>query len=186
MCVRVSVPLDCNNGVAITKNTGIMGMELRDAADFEVVTGQRGERGEHRSGILTALWFIAGAVVLAFFVYVWQRGSEERVRSATSIADLTGRINAIEPAITAMGNNLYSLNGVTSATVQGVKDIKETAYAQLYELNDTVYYNPRARAATGGSCSATANNGSRVFKQSQTYDLASTTVTVDDYCRSCG
>lgn len=130
-------------------------------------------------GSMTALWVIAAVIVIAFFVYVWQKGCNEKVQFATGIAKLDGRVDALEPAVTAQGNNLYQLNGAFSATAQGVKDIKETAYNQLYELNDAVFYNPSRRGRGGcGGC------GGREFKQTATYTLASQGVTVDETCRS--
>lgn len=136
---------------------------------------------ERHTGLMTAVWVLAGAVVLGFLVYLWQQGCNEKVRFAHGMSELAGRVNALEPAVTAQGNNLYQVNGVLSATVQGTKDFKECAINQLFQLNDTVFYNPRAARANGcGSC----GDGNRVFKQTSTYNLASTSVTVDDYCRN--
>ena len=69
-------------------------------------------------GSTTAMWVIAAVIVIAFFVYLWQQGCNEKVLFATGLAKLDGRVDAIEPAVTAQGNNLYKLNGVTAATVQ--------------------------------------------------------------------
>lgn len=124
----------------------------------------------------TALWVIAAVIVVAFVFWGWKNGCNEQQATATAVANLNGRLNAIEPAITAQGNNLFALNGVVSATVQGVKSMKECFGEQLFELNDEVFYSRRNR----GGCGC----GNREFKQSSTYNLASTAVTVDETCRS--
>lgn len=127
-----------------------------------------------RTGTMTAVWVIAAAIILALVVYVWQKGCNEKVQFATGLANLNGRVNAIEPAVTAQGNNLYQLNGVTAATVQGAKCMAE----HIYQLNDEIFYNPRHRSAGCGGC------GNREFRQTSTYNLASTAVTVDETCRN--
>ncbi len=141
------------------------------------------DEGRHKGwGLTTAAYLIVAAIVIAFFVYLWQHNSNEKAQFATGIARLDGRLDAIEPAVTAQGNNLYRLNGAFSASAQGVKDLKESVDNQLYELNDEVFYNPgrRGHRSGGGGC-----GGGREFRQQQTYNLASTTVTVDDVCRGC-
>ena len=92
---------------------------------------------------------------------------------------MDGRVDAIEPALTAQGNNLYSLNGSFSATAQGVKDMKVCFGNQLFELNDEIFYNPSRRGRNSGCCGS-----NREFKQTSTYNLASTNVTVDETCRN--
>lgn len=123
-----------------------------------------------------ALYLIVGVIVIAIFAWLWNHNSNEKAQFATGIANLQGRVNAIEPVLTAQGNNIFSLNGVMASTVQGVKDIKETFGYDIAGLNDAVF-TARTRSGCGGC-------GNREFKQSQTYNLASTTVTVDDTCRS--
>ena len=87
-------------------------------------------------------------------------------------------MNAIEPALTAQGNNLYQINGVLASTVQGVKDLKQCFGEDIYQLNEEVFYNRRRGSSCSGGC------GNREFKQSSTYNLASTQVTVDETCRN--
>lgn len=139
----------------------------------------------HKKGVgtMSALWVIAGIIVLAVIIYVWQKGCNEKVQFSTAVAKLDGRVDALEPAVTAQGNNLYQLNSAFSATAQGVKDIKECAYNQLYELNDAVFYNPSRRGRSG--CGCNGGCGGREFKQTSTYNLASQAVTVDETCRNC-
>lgn len=149
--------------------------EYAAVRDFECSHGQRW-------GTSSGLWAIAAVIVIAFFVYAWQKGCNEKVQFATGLARLDGRIDAIEPAVTAHGNNLYQLNGVVAATVQGTKDMKECFGNQLFELNEAVFYNPSRRGRN--SCGCNNGCGNREFRQSSTYNLASTQVTVDETCRN--
>ena len=77
--------------------------------------------------------------------------------------------------------NIYTLNGVVASTVQGVKDMKQNFEDQLYELNDEVFYSRSNRHGRSGSCGC---GGNREFKQTSTYNLASTNVTVEENCRN--
>lgn len=149
------------------------------AMDFDdLVKAKFLEKEEHGGwGGNIALYIIAAVIVIAIFAWLWNRNSNEKAQFATGIANLQGRVNAIEPVLTAQGNNIFSLNGVVASTVQGVKDMKECFGYDIAGLNDAVF---TARTRTGGC----GGCGNREFKQSQTYNLASTTVTVDDTCRS--
>lgn len=156
-------------------------MELKDYAELKALENGRYDDRHRGKGwsIATAVWVIAAVIVLAFIFWGWQKGCSEKMQIAVGMAKLDGRVDAIEPVVTAHGNNLYSLNGVTSATVQGVKDLKENTYNQLFQLNDEVFYNPSRRGHNSG-CGC----GNREFRQSSVYNLASTQVTVDETCRN--
>jgi hypothetical protein len=129
-------------------------------------------------GMTTAVWVIVAVIIVFAFVYIWTKNCNEKVAFATGLARLDGRVDAIEPAVTSQGNNIYKLNGVVASTVQGVKDIKECAYNQLFELNDAVFYNPRRARSCSSGC------GNREFEQVQNYTLASTGVTVTERCQN--
>lgn len=124
-----------------------------------------------------ALYIIGAVILLAAFAYLWHKNSNEKAQFSVGLANLQGKISALEPAVTANGNNLFALNGVVASTVQGVKDMKECFGYDIAGLNDAVF-TARTRSGGCGGC------GNREFKQSQVYNLASTTVTVDDTCRS--
>lgn len=148
-------------------------MDFDDLAKVKLM-----ERDEHGGwGGNIALYIIAAVIVIAIFAWLWNRNSNEKAQFATGIANLQGRVAAIEPVLTAQGNNIFALNGVMASTVQGVKDIKESFGYDLAGLNEAVF-TARTRSGCGGGC------GNREFKQTQTYNLASTQVTVDDTCRS--
>ena len=134
-------------------------------------------KGTWGGGIMTALWVIVGIVAIAILVWVWNKNCTEKAEIAAGVQKLVGRVDALEPAVTAQGKNLYDLNGVTAATVQGVKDMKQCFGEDIYQLNEEVFFNPRRRSGCGGC-------GNREFKQTSTYNLASTNVTVDESCRN--
>lgn len=124
----------------------------------------------------TALYVIAAVVILGIFAYLWHKNSNEKAQFSVGIANLQGKLAALEPAVTAQGNNIFQLNGVVASTVQGVKDMKECFGYDIAGLNDAVF-TARTRSGCGGC-------GNREFKQSSTYNLASTQVTVDETCRN--
>ena len=134
-------------------------------------------KGTWGGGIMTALWAIFAIVIIALLVWVWNRNCTEKAEIAAGVQKLVGRVDALEPAVTAQGKNLYDLNGVTAATVQGVKNLKECFGEDIYQLNEEVFYGPRRGRSCGGC-------GNREFKQTSTYNLASTNVTVDETCRN--
>lgn len=127
--------------------------------------------------IYTVGLLIVAAIVIAFFVWMFGKNSNEKVQFATALAKLDGRIDAIEPAVTSQGNNIYRLNGVLASTVQGVGDLKECTNDKLDLLENQILFQ-RGRNGCGGC------GGNREFKQTSTYNLASTNVTVDEICRN--
>ena len=140
---------------------------------------------EHKKGwgSTTALWVIAAVIVIAFFVYSWHNSCNERTQFAVGLANLTGRVNCMEPDVRWTGQQLYAANGAISATVQGVGDMKANFGDQLFQLNREVFYD------NGHGCGRNRNNcgcgcGGREFNLRSTYNLASTQVTVDETCRS--
>jgi hypothetical protein len=153
-------------------------MELKDYAELKALMSDEKKDGWGTDN-RTAIWLIVAVIAIAIIFWAWHKGCDEKTQIAVGLAKLDGRVDAIEPALTAQGNNLYSLNGAFSATAQGVKDMKECFGNQLFELNDEIFYNPSRRGRNSGCCGS-----NREFKQTSTYNLASTNVTVDETCRN--
>jgi outer membrane murein-binding lipoprotein Lpp len=131
-------------------------------------------------GLTTAVWVVVAAVILALLVYIWNKNCTEKAEIAAGVQKLVGRVDALEPAVTAQGNNIYTLNGVMASTVQGVKDLKQCFGDDIYQLNEEIFYgrsHSHGRSGCGGC-------GNREFRQTSTYNLASTNVTVDETCRN--
>lgn len=132
---------------------------------------------QHKQGWGTsaAILVLVGIAVLGIIFWAWNKGCTEKTEIAVGLANVVGRVNSIEPAVTAQGNNIYKLNGVVSATVQGVGDFKECANDKFDFLENQVLFQRRS-----GGCGC----GNREFRQTSTYNLASTNVTVDETCRN--
>lgn len=127
-------------------------------------------------GTSAAIWVLVGIVVLGVIFWAWNKGCTEKTEIAVGLANVVGRVNSIEPAVTSQGNNIYKLNGVVASTVQGVGDLKECTNDKLDLLENQILFQ-RGRSGCGGC-------GNREFRQTSTYNLASTNVTVDETCRN--
>ena len=168
----------CEQGKILCRLTSkTKSMEAKDLLEIQAIENM-GDRKHHDKGWSrdTALWIIAAVIVIGFVAWLWSKGCTEKTEIAVGLANLAGRVNSIEPAVTAQGNNLYKLNGVVSATVQGVGDFKECANDKFDFLENQVLFQGSRRSGCG--C------GNREFRQTSTYNLASTNVTVDETCRN--
>lgn len=134
-------------------------------------------------GSTTALWVIAAVIVVAFFVYSWHNNCNERTQFAVGLANLTGRVNCMEPDVRWAGQQLYQANGTIQSINRGVRDMAQNFGDQLFQLNDEIFYNPRGRR--GGCCNNGCDNGRR-FTQTSNYNLASQSVAVTESCGGCG
>lgn len=150
-------------------------MSIQDYAAMQNIMGER----SHAWGKGAGIWAIVAVIIIAFLVIVWQKNCNEKVQFATSLARLDGRVDAIEPAVTSQGNNIYKINGVLASTVQGVGDLKECVNDKIDFLENQVLFQRRR-----GGCGCNDGCGNREFRQTSTYNLASTNVTVDETCRN--
>lgn len=140
---------------------------------------------EHKKGwgATAAIWVIAAVIVIAFFVYSWHNSCNERTQFAVGLANLTGRVNCMEPDVRWAGQKLYDANGSIKSLDRGVRDMAQNFGDQLFQLNDEVFYDTsRGRCGNRNGCGCGC--GGREFRQQSTYNLASTQVTVDETCRS--
>lgn len=147
-----------------------MAMDFDDFVKAKMIEGNENKGW----GLSTAVYLVVAAIVIALLAYLWNKGCDEKAQLAAGVSKLSGRVDAIEPAVTAQGNNIYRLNAAATGTAQSLHDVKECFGADIYELNQATFYGHRRN----GGC------GNREFKQSSTYNLASTQVTVDETCRN--
>lgn len=98
----------------------------------------------------TGIWAIVAVLLILAAMWFVNRQGRDKADLAASIQGLYGRVNALEPAVTAQGNNIMSINSVLSATAQAVGDFKTTAIEQLAALNGAVFV-PRC-GANGNNC----------------------------------
>lgn len=147
-----------------------MDMTLTDLQALNEMT--RGEKHEGKWSIATSLWVIVAIIfVIALLWYVHRSGSD-KADLAASIQGLYGRVNALEPAVTAQGNTLYSINSVLSATTQAIGDFKAVTDAQLAALDGAVFV-PRYQ----GGCNGTAR-----FTKRDNYCLADSSLQAVETC----
>lgn len=125
-----------------------MDMTLADVQALNEIT--REEKHEGKWSIATSLWVIVAIIFVIALLWYVHRSGESKADLAASIQGLYGRVNALEPAVTAQGNNLYALNSVMSATTQAIGDFKSVANAQLAALDGAVFV-PRCQSACGNS-----------------------------------
>lgn len=153
-------------------------MEAKDLMEIQAIENMSDNKHHGRGwGMTTAIWVIAVVVFLAVLAWLWSKGCSEKTEIAVGLANVAGRVGAMETAVTSQGNNIYKLNGVVSATVQGVGDLKECTNDKLDFLEGQVLFQSGRRSGCSGC-------GNREFRQTSTYNLASTNVTVDETCRN--
>lgn len=166
--------------------TGFKLFIIMEGMSIQEYAAMRELECEHKKGwgSTTALWVIAAVIVVAFFVYSWHNSCNERTQFAVGLANLTGRVNCMEPDIRWAGQQLYAANGAISATVQGVGDMKQNFGNQLFQLNREVFYDD-CNGHRGRGCGCGCDNG-RKFTQTSNYNLASQSVAVTESCGGCG
>ena len=141
----------------------MLNMESMTVQDLMAYNEPTRDHHEGKWSIAASLWVIVGVALVIFFLWYTHKNGDAKADLAASIQNLYGRVNALEPAVTAQGNNLYSINSVLTATTQAVGDFKSVASAQLAALEGAVFA-PR----TTSGCS---NGGARFVKR-------------DNYCLS--
>lgn len=144
-------------------------MTMSDFAAYHELTKKHGGKWCEN----TALWSIV--IVLIVLALMWYVNNQGREKSdlAASIQGLYGKVNALEPAVTAQGQQLYAVNGVLSATTQAVGDFKTDAMRQLAALDGAVF-TPK--------CGSNCNNGGTRFVKKDNYCLSDSSLQAIDTC----
>lgn len=133
--------------------------------------GRGGKWGQN-----TALWAIVAIVIVIAFLWFCRKAGDDKADLAASVQGLYGRVNAIEPAVTAQGNAIVALNSVTAATTQAVGDFKAVASQQLAALDGAVFV-PRCAVQTRG-CGCTDSR----FVKTSVYTPSTTSVEQVETC----
>lgn len=125
--------------------------------------------GDHggKWGQNTALWAIVAIIVVIAFLWFCRKAGDDKADLAASVQGLYGRVNAIEPAVTAQGNSISELKSVTTATTQAVGDFKATAMRNLNALDEAVFTS-RCGERRGCGCSDSRFVKTSVFTPSTT------------------
>ena len=145
------------------------------AAIREMMGDHSGKWGQN-----TALYSIVVIIAIIAFLWFCRKAGDDKADLAASVQNLYGRVNALEPAVTRVAENVSDLNSVTSATTQAVGDFKKFTLRQLNDLDDAVFV-PRTYGEyhhrSGCGC-----NDSRFIKKS-VYTPSETSV---EQFESCG
>ena len=147
------------------------GMTIQDVMALNEIT--RKDHNEGRWSMATSLWVIVGIIFIVALLWYVHRTGADKADLAASVQKLVGRVDAIEPAVTAQGNNLFDINRVLSATTQAFGDYKSVAEAQLASLNGAVFTS---------RCSGGCNNGGTRFTKRDNYCLSDSSLQAVETC----
>ena len=127
-----------------------------------------------RWGQNIALYIIAGVILIALFIWLCHKSGEDKANLAGAVQSVTSRVNALEPAVTANGQNIYRLNNSVAKAQQSIQFIGDDVAA----LDDAVYVPSCGHGRRGCGC------GTEKFRKESTYTLDSTTLTEVDTCNN--
>lgn len=127
-----------------------------------------------RWGQNIALYIIAGVILVALFIWLCHKSGEDKAALAGAVQSVTSRVNAIEPAVTANGQNIYRINSAVGKAQQSIQFIGDDVAA----LDDAVYVPRCGHGRSGCGC------GTEKFRKESTYTLDSTTLTEVDTCNN--
>jgi hypothetical protein len=122
----------------------------------------------------TALWAIVAIIIVIAFLWFCHKQGEDKANLAGSIQQLYGRVNAIEPAVTANAQNVFQMKGTVAGIIQGVQDIKDDVVGL-----DAAVFTSRCGCGRNGGC----NDTRYVAKNS--YNLATSTLEQIETCGGC-
>lgn len=126
-----------------------------------------------RWGQNTALWAIVAIIIVIAFLWFCHKSGEDKAALAGSVQKLYGRVDAIEPALTATAQNVYNINNILAKTVQGVQDIKD----DVVSLDGAVF-------VSRCGCGCGRGNDTRYIAKNS-YNLATSTLEQIETCGGC-
>ena len=127
-----------------------------------------------RWGQNIALYIIAGVILIALFIWLCHKSGEDKANLSAAVQGVVSRVNAIEPAVTANGQNIYRLNNSVGKVQQSIQFIGDDVAA----LDDAVYVPRCGHGRSGCGC------GDDKFRKETTYTLGTTTLTEIDTCNN--
>ena len=137
-------------------------MTVQDLAALQELTKDKhpGKWSEN-----TALWSIVVILIILALMWYINRIGADKADLAAAVQSTVSRVDSLETATTAQGNDIKDLNKVVSATTQAVGDFKATASDMLANLNHATFV-PR-----NGSCGCNRGEGSARFVKRANYCL---------------
>lgn len=132
-------------------------MTVQDLAALQELTKEKhsGKWSEN-----TALWSIVIILIILALMWYINRIGSDKADLAAAVQSTVSRVNSLETATTAQGNDIKDLNKVVSATTQAQSDFQFTASEQIAMLNRATYV-PRNG---GGGCNRNGE-GARFVKR---------------------
>ena len=127
-----------------------------------------------RWGQNIALYIIAVVILVALFIWLCHKSGEDKAALAGAVQSVTSRVNALEPAVTANGQNIYRINNAVGKVQQSIQFIGDDVAA----LDDAVYVPRCGHGRSGCGC------GDDKFRKETTYTLGTTTLTEIDTCNN--
>ena len=88
-----------------------------------------------RWGQNIALWAIVAIIIVLHSLWFCHKSGEDKANLAGAVQGVTSRVNALEPAVTANGQNIYRLNNAVAKTQQSIQFIGD----DVASLDDAVY-----------------------------------------------
>lgn len=154
-------------------------MTVQDLAAFQELTKEKhsGKWSEN-----TALWSIVIVLIILALMWYVNRIGADKADLAASVQSVTSRVNSLEVATTAQGNDIKDLNRVVSSTTQAQGDFQFVASEQLARLERATYrpaWENSGRGCGGNNC---IGNGSARFVKRANYSLEDTCLQEIDTC----
>ena len=148
-------------------------MTVQDLAALQELTKDKhpGKWSEN-----TALWSIVVILIILALMWYINRIGAYKADLAAAVQSTVSRVNSLETATTAQGNDIKDLNKVVSATTQAVGDFKATASDMLANLNLATFV-PR-----NGGCGCNRGEGSARFVKRANYCLEDQSLQEIDTC----
>lgn len=133
-------------------------MTVQDLAALQELTKDKhpGKWSEN-----TALWSIVVILIILALMWYINRIGADKADLAAAVQSTVSRVNSLETATTAQGNDIKDLNKVVSATTQAQGDFQYTASEMLANLNRATFV-PRGH---GGGCNRNGEGTARFVKR---------------------
>ena len=125
-------------------------MTVQDLAALQELTKDKhpGKWSEN-----TALWSIVIILIILALMWYINRIGADKADLAAAVQSTVSRVNSLETATTAQGNDIKDLNKVVSSTTQAQADFQYTAGEQIAMLNRATFV-PRGGRGRNGEGSA--------------------------------
>ena len=152
-------------------------MTVQDLAALQELTKDKhpGKWSEN-----TALWSIVIILIILALMWYINRIGADKAHLAAAVQSTVSRVNSLETATTAQGNDIKDLNKVVSATTQAQGDFQFTAQEMLANLNRAAF---RPAWEYGGCGRNSCNgNGSARFVKRANYCLEDQSLQEIDTC----